>query len=694
MAFTVKTTDELKNEIKLNIVANVDTITDLNVGSGIDMFVTSFSEELNIIYQNLDDVYDASRIDTATDDDLEQIGKIVGVTRNTGSKSEGIITFKRGSSPSSNLTITQGTQVSTQPNIESEQLLFNVKSDTTFYADISEEENTFINGLYKYRLDQRFIDSITTITGIVSSSGYTFAQGTDYSISEDVDIILPISDNLSTIDDCEATTGWTADDDAGATSLNSSTYYQGSNSLNLIKTGGGGGVIDFGYHKTLGSVVDFSNKTLFTNIYITAATLLKISTMKISFGSGGALTNSYYKSYTQSDLSEGWNRVYLDYTTNCTKVGYPDIENINQLQIEFDSVSTSDAIVAGDLLMDFWFISTYENYQGDIITFDRTATIPDTSTTIKTTYKPLSVEVVCESDDVGVKYNLGLGKINYKVSAISGIDSIYNYEATLGGVDIETDTELKTRIQSASDLANVATVNAIEANVLAMNFVKFVDVKNLPEVLITTEAHYFTDFATTPEVTLNQQVPIDDSTLTVTGTGGPFVKDRDYILNNEGQIEWQPVSGSVINPTPGTVFYVTYNANKLGYFYVYVTGYSGNLNSSQIAEVEDKVDEVKSAGVVGEVKQPTYISVSVTCTATIESNYDSTTVKTNIQTAIDSYIDALEIGEDVLLAGVITAAMNVEGCENITVSDIGGGGASDYSITDIQIADPGTVSVL
>jgi len=147
MTYTKKTLDEIKANIVLNLMNNVDEINDANIGSIVDMIVTSLSQELEEQYDDLDVVYQGTRISTATGDDLEEIGAVVGVDRNEGSEATGYVTFIRNSPASAQFTITQGSIVSTQPNTETTQYKFTVDSDTLFKTSISGEEHLFVNGV-------------------------------------------------------------------------------------------------------------------------------------------------------------------------------------------------------------------------------------------------------------------------------------------------------------------------------------------------------------------------------------------------------------------------------------------------------------------------------------------------------------------------------------------------------------------
>ena len=691
MAYTTKTQSQIKSNIIINLVANVDAINDLNVGSILDVYTESIAQEISEIYDDLDVVYNGTRITTATATDLENIGAIVGVTRNAGEQSTGTVSLIRANPADVDFTITQGTVLSTQPNIGETVYNYTVDSDTIFKASISDETNTFINGIYEYKFSQRLVSSINTLSG----TGGPFTNDTDYSIEEYENIIID-AETYVLLDDCEVTTGWTASGEAGAiaTSTNS---YQATKSLALIKTGTAD--TDFVYSKTLGSAVDISETNAqYLSVFIEATNLAKLESMKIYLASSDNINISFEIDVDLTELSgDAWERILLDITdsTVTTINGAPDTENIDLLRIECNTINNTDTITGENFLMDFWFGADYINYKGNILQWDKDQTIPTTTTTVTYSYVPLSVDVEVTAQDIGEDYNVGAGKIIYKVTNISQINSVYNYEGTTAGIDLEVDDSYRTRILTASDLANKATASAIEANVESLSFVKTASVDDLPERTETTEPNVYD--AGVGKYLLKQKIPIDNVSLVITGTlsatpAHTFIRTTDYILNTDGYIEFGQGGD---DPDDGTITYTTYNYNKLGHFDALVAGVLGNLTTLQIDGIETVIDNTKSVGITHDLDQPTYTEVPVTVTPTINSDYDAVTVKEEVSDNITTYIRSLNIGDDVLVSKVIDVVMDVEGVTNIptTLVIIDGVTTTDKAIASTEIAIPGLITI-
>lgn len=235
MSFTTKTESDIINDLLVNVVTNTDAITDVNVGSVLRIVIEALAKEIGDMYTEVQSIYDGTRMLTATSTDLENLGAIVGLTRNTGTKSSGDVSFIRNSTASSDFTISAGSIVSTNPALGT-QYKFIVKSDTTFDSDIT-ENILFKDGVENYKLTERLVGDLVSLTGTASSSAHTFVKNTDFSVTNVSGLYLPDVSSLVTIDTCESTTGWTKSTDATALALDTTNKTQGTNALKLGKSG-------------------------------------------------------------------------------------------------------------------------------------------------------------------------------------------------------------------------------------------------------------------------------------------------------------------------------------------------------------------------------------------------------------------------------------------------------------------------
>jgi uncharacterized phage protein gp47/JayE len=88
-------------------------LTDRNPGSIVRTLAESFAREYAVLSRQLELVYDAGFLGTATGRDLDQVAALVGVTRWTRSVASGEVVFSRGTPAPADIFIPAGTLVST-----------------------------------------------------------------------------------------------------------------------------------------------------------------------------------------------------------------------------------------------------------------------------------------------------------------------------------------------------------------------------------------------------------------------------------------------------------------------------------------------------------------------------------------------------------------------------------------------------
>lgn len=668
MAYETKNTDEIKNNIVLNMITNVEEINDANIGSALDVFTTSISQEIKEQYDDIKFVYESSRITTAQGQDLDEIGKIVGVNRGQGIKSQGTVTFKRNTPAANSFTIPINTVVSTQPNTDDPQLQYTTLNSTLFRSSIIEEPQLFIEGINEYKLDSRFIHDVSSLNAIVNTDPETLVKNTDYIIEKGVQNRTIISTpNLNVIEECEANTGWNGIGvDTDTSTVNTTTKLRGTGSLNLIKDGTTQNF--FGYEKDTGNDNDITNLSLFTNVYIDdQGSLDKISSIQIFASSDSSFSNSYI--YETNVLNIGWNLLLIDRSkaAGLSIQGNPDFKKIRYIRIRINTTENADTIAAEKVIMDFWYSSTYVNYTGDIIIF-LGEDIPDDNTAMNFSYIPLSVEVQVAAEEIGNIYNVTLNKIEFIVSALVNISSVRNYTPISGGIDIESDTDLRFRIQRAADIANVSTVNAIQFNVLGLDFVQNCQVIDTPDKFADDENYIYN--SATKKIKLHKFVALDTNNLKISNTSGGsanYVKNTDYILNDNNEIDFD-IGGS--EPTNGNTVYIDYDYKQLGWFEVNVSGVLGALTTSELEEIEDVIEEKKAAGIKYLLTEPSYDVVELELTLDINSNFSLASIESEIKLKTAQYINSLNIGQNVLIAGIIKTVMSVNGVDNVSIDSL------------------------
>ena len=673
MAYTPKTYEEIKEEITINIIQNVDTIVDINEGSVIDIMVSSFSTEFETLYNDLNDINDSLKISTAEDEDLDEIGDASGILRLQGTRATALVTFRKSTPMSSTVTIPQGTLVSTNPNANT-VINFATDYSVDFLSDVSSVNVDYYNGIKYYKVDNRHFQGLEV-------SGYVV--GVDFDIKTDFDDVIINSENFELLDDCDETTDWTVVGVADAITTNATYYQHYDKSLSLKKTNTTSKY--FGYDKTLSTEFNCLNKQAFVHYRITSAVLAKVELLSLFIGSSA--TDTFQFDFLPEDLSSDgdngeWNRLTLNYKEATQINGNPDIQNIDYIQIYYSLNNATDTITGeNDCLMDFWFTATSESYKGYVIEALKTNMSDDT---LIIGYNPLSYDIDCTATVIGEDGNVAIGEINYKVSNLSNIDTIYNYGAGIDGSNVETDDDYRNRIRNAAALRGASTVPAIEAAITALSFVKDCVVIDLPEESITGEKHTYD--SATEKFKLNYEQALDNSNLSISG----YVKDTDFQLNVATNEISFGIGGS--DPTDDDVLEVDYDVQRLGKLKIIVTGQTGTLTSGQLEDVSDVALQEVSAGISYTISAPTYTATDVEMTINVSEYYNETDVKVAVENMITSVFNAIDIGQTLKIIDLINSVSFIPGVLNIS-SVLIDSAATDKDADIDEILSEGTVTV-
>ncbi len=106
-------------------------LTDLSEGSVLSVVTSSVARQLADNYSSLEEVLAAAQIDYSLGDDLDELVKILGVTRNAASKATGDATFYRDST-SGEQNINAGTKIGTVGSVGNPVVLFETTTQVTF----------------------------------------------------------------------------------------------------------------------------------------------------------------------------------------------------------------------------------------------------------------------------------------------------------------------------------------------------------------------------------------------------------------------------------------------------------------------------------------------------------------------------------------------------------------------------------
>jgi uncharacterized phage protein gp47/JayE len=134
---------------------------------------------------------------------------------------------------------------------------------------------------------------------------------------------------------------------------------------------------------------------------------------------------------------------------------------------------------------------------------------------------------------------------------------------------------------------------------------------------------------------------------------------------------------------------------RANYFFVVIDDGSGHPSQGLIDAVTAAITIIRGCGVQFGVFGPTVVTANLAMTIKVASGYDATTVQTNVETALSSYTQALQLGSTQLaITRLISAANAVAGCEYVVDNTTTINGVnSDLALTTFNRVLPGTITV-
>lgn len=308
--------------------------------------------------------------------------------------------------------------------------------------------------------------------------------------------------------------------------------------------------------------------------------------------------------------------------------------------------------------------------------------------------------------EAGARANVAAGEINQMVTRIAGATGVTNAAKVTNGQDRESDARFRARLKNFVQAISRGTPTAIESfsrNVIMTDGTRVVFAKLTEPVIPNGQVQLYIDNGSgTAETYSSTYIGSPDTLLTALGgektvyttqkpirDDGSFalyvnavlqVRNTDYYLNTAtGQVDFSTTS----YPTGLTVGDVV-TAN-----YRYYTGL--------IQEVQRVIDGdpltpltrpgVRAGGIQVFVLAATPVSQSVDASIAVLDGFDTEAVAAEVSSAIQDYINTLDIGEDVIMAKIVEVAMSVTGMFNFRLNDLTGTSpAVDQTILPGQVA--------
>ena len=188
------------------------------------------------------------------------------------------------------------------------------------------------------------LDRLVNVTPTRSAPSIIHMGGMDQSPNAaDADLNVKLPKTSTTIDACDATTGWTQSGDGRAVTLNTTAgeRKEGTGSLNLPITFSSGTA---NWSKTISST-NLSNKFLMFYLYISTTAYTNLTsatdTLKITLGTGG-YTNINVYDKAKTALQSGWNLIQIDLSTPTSTGGSgATMSTVDSIKIGIKSTASS-----------------------------------------------------------------------------------------------------------------------------------------------------------------------------------------------------------------------------------------------------------------------------------------------------------------------------------------------------------------
>ena len=133
-------------------LGDLPAVSDVNPGSVIRTIIESVSREIDFMYAQMEAVYEAGFIDTASGSSLDLVASLVGVERKSAEPAMGLVTFGRNTDP----------------------------------GDLGvDREAQLQDGRTRYDLKRTPVKEITTVEGTHDGATHQFESGIDYILTDD-----------------------------------------------------------------------------------------------------------------------------------------------------------------------------------------------------------------------------------------------------------------------------------------------------------------------------------------------------------------------------------------------------------------------------------------------------------------------------------------------------------------------------
>jgi len=303
-----------------------------------------------------------------------------------------------------------------------------------------------------------------------------------------------------------------------------------------------------------------------------------------------------------------------------------------------------------------------------------------------------SAPIPVTAAEAGTRGNVDAGSILRLLTRIQGVTAVTNPSAVGNGTDRESDADFRARLKVFVRSLARGTVAALQANAKVARLtdgsrVIFASVYEDPLTNGYVQLYiddgtggtdtYDSSFVSSYDVLLAAALggerrvftaakPIrDDGSFTLEVNTVLQVRGTDYVLN--------PATGQVTFTTGSYPAGLTISDNVRAHY----RSYTRLVRETQRIMDGDPLSPltypgIRAAGVLVRVLPPQTLPQTLAAGIAVDDGFDVLTVAQQVVTAIQNYINGLNIGEDVIVAQIIEVSMAVQGMHDFYITSLSG----------------------
>lgn len=306
----------------------------------------------------------------------------------------------------------------------------------------------------------------------------------------------------------------------------------------------------------------------------------------------------------------------------------------------------------------------------------------------------------------GSRANVEAGQINQIVSRTVGVQTVTNPAKLSNGRSRESDESFRGRLKLYVQGLSRGTPRAIESaakNVILPDGRRVVCAKLFEPVVPTGSVTLYIDDGTgaietfnssligSPETVLasaaggERQVTVgnppirDDGSLVVRRNAVALVRDTDYVANTSTGVIHFDETAFPSGLTAGDSITAEYR---------YYTGLIGETSRviNGVPGAPLQYPGVRAAGTAVYVLAPVELPQSLEANISVLPGFSIETVGENVASAIQDYVNGLDIGDDVIVSEIIERAMAVAGMFDFSIVSLTGGPPANQVVLPSQVA--------